>query len=731
MSNRLDHMIIDINLAGLHSDDWFTRELSIFQLQNYLADEKVQVELVRAKKKETHPDLKQQLQSLLDLISIEAGAFESWQEDEIAPQKPDEIWFKHANFTIDELLKQLEELDADDQIDTLCRIIKGEKNSLRLIPLFSKPHKLLKSNLVLGHLAAKLNSKNDIFLIRLLIFLSRNAPAYILNQLKPLLAHENFYVKVLALKTLFQFAPSQAIRLLNELVIVRKSNIAACNLLFLFPFENIKNIVTRLIEQRALSDTAIQKAIENLVLNNPDPEFFEQLVRLELLRGKEIPEIRRLRFKALDSLDIAGFLTKDKASFCEEAFARNASFLFEQTGLKIGEDSVNSLSSPVQNESLQTETAENSHIECIIAKDQLSKEDEKKLKHHFVSGYESAASLMKAVKKFKLNHGFVIKWLEDQLSEATPDLKIIAMQLLSELKFSRLLPHLPVLCLDQNRNVSANAIRIFRKHARRKLLKCIEQWLKEDNDKTWKASLTGLLQVRVDDARMILLQHFERTERVSFIKFFSPVFHVSPDFQTLFELEKILSSSRGAKREALCEQIELLKKALGVIKNDKSKAIVEISQAGLQMKWDEISDSLEKFSYLADETELVERTINFIKSNRYILLAAFSIFLLALIYWQRPASNVVQKEADNSTLQGKTTQAIPRLEIGMRKFMTLNSYDPINQFWQATGSDGTIYKLKLIRPDQYSPGFKGNFKILAYRISFLGYPVVSCKHVTP
>lgn len=731
MNNGCDNLIIDINLAGLCSDDRFTRELSIFQLQNHLDHEKVLIELEKAIERESDPELRHQLQSLVELSNLEKSQTQSDFEQESEPKNPAEIWFSRSDFSVDQLLALLQNFDSDEQVELLCRIIENEINPLRLIPLFSKAGPILQNDKPARSLAGKLNSNVDVFLIRLIIFLNRSAPQFILKRFKFLLAHENFYVKVLTLRTLHRFYPNQAIRLLNELLIVRQSNLAACNLLFLFPFAEVKSIVFKLLENGALKDGAIRKAIENLVLNNPDPEFFAMLIKLELLRGEELSGLKEIREKALDGLEIAGIITQDRKSFLQKSLAGSSEKLQEQTEIDIACQSQSPLPKSQTVGSAGIKSAGHEEIAGLLEKEALSSEDMQTLQQIFAEKREPDAVLFKLVKKFDLKDDFVKTWLEESLFAETDKSRIQAMQLLAEKEFSRLLPHLPVLCLDSVSQVSLNSVRLFRKFAERKLLHWLEKWLKEDSEKTWKAALAGLLQVEADEAKAILLKHFAATERVSFIRFFSTVFTVSPDLRSLRQLEKILQNSRGAKREALFDMITLLQQLLEKNASATAESSGQAARDGLKEKWEEISETLENFSYLADESELVEKILAFLKKKWPILCLITLMAGIILYSWYKPSASYQTANSGKSGLPQKIVQDLPQLEAGTIKFMTLDRYDPINQFWEATGSDGTRYKLKLLKPERFNSGFKGNFQVMHYRISFSGYPVVTCRYVVP
>lgn len=793
MSDRQDNLIIDINIAGLYSDDSFTRELAIFQLQNHLDSEKVQLELASAMQREERPEIKFQIQSLLDLVKLENSLAltesDSSEHGPMPAEKLVKVWQAQKDFSAARFIEVLSGLDQQEWSGALLRVFNEERDLLRLIPFFSCNFSGLKNREILLKLAEMLDAELDVFVIRLLMFLSRNAPELVLKNIRRLLQHHNFYVKIHSLKLLFKFARPQALRLMHELVIKGSNKIAAVNMLFNFPFDDVRGIVVWLVENGALKQPELCRALENLVYNNPDLDFFEQLTRIEVLRGHEIPGLSQLKSVAAEGLIVAGLIRENKEKFSAQTRQKAADFIKQQSGIEIVGEEDQGAMMPVEPPSAEPQTADdagaepsctevetlaekvepveaagpadsnkptestetkirtepreqtalaeaaepaessesNEDLSALENKEAFVEADLDKIERLLADNSIEPLRLINLLKIVKSISAKMIAWLERQLSEASGENLILIMNLLAEKKYLRLEPHLPVLCLNSERIVSIQAIRLFRKHGRKRLLKLIEQWVKEDNEETWKAAMTALLQISIDEARMILLKVFLSTERVSLIKFFSPVFHISPDHHSLYELEKIFDKSRGPKRDALFDQIQLLKNALGLVKPSETAAIsAESVKHGFKLQLDEIADSLEKFSYLADETELVEKLSGFLRRAWVPILAVLVLFVVAVYSFYNPSS-----QPAGGIEFTRVEQQIPNLEPGTVRFMTLEQYDPINMLWNAVGSDGTKFKLKLVKPERFAAGFRGNFKISAYRVSVSGYPVVSCELVQP
>jgi len=309
---------------------------------------------------------------------------------------------------------------------------------------------------------------------------------------------------------------------------------------------------------------------------------------------------------------------------------------------------------------------------------------------------------------------------------------VLTIKLLAELNPARLLPHLPVLSVSENEMIVTQAIRLFRKHNLKGLLKQINSWLNEDRERSWKSAINALLQIKIETSRDILLKIFRITNRISLIKYFAPVFKISPDHITLFELELMSAESRGSKHELLEEIVNELKEALGVA-TQKDGATTDTSSllsAGIQVKWNELRQSLDKIRYISKNDLLTDSLISF--AERHIAKALIVTTML-FIYTFWPDNSLVENQGPEDptiTQRFEINQPAAELKPGDHKIFKLESYDPINRSWKATGLDGKVYKLKVPIPGDFTAGFKGDFKILYYSVTRLGYPVVACDLVS-
>ncbi|NLF95395.1 MAG: hypothetical protein GX569_01570 [Candidatus Riflebacteria bacterium] len=763
MQNLDNHYLLEIFLADLKSDKKFIRELAIFQLHHHIEIDKVRAELKDAAETESDPYLKTMIESLLastsqsDTSLVEQSPPPVANSDELLQQ-----WRSRKLNNVAELIRQIALLPVEHQELAIRQLICEENEMFRLIPMFSLKHELTTKPQTIDTLAEMLMANDQLFVIRLIPFLAEHGRNHLTKALPQLLNHQNFMVRAESIRFLFKISRKHALRLLEELIFANPaSRKSASTFLLLFPFEDVQNIVLSLIDSGSLQDPFLYRLITYLVANNPDPSFFKRLTVMQVLRGDDIPELVKVRREAAEALIIAGLIKEDIETFCSSSLDRVAEYIKERSGIKIvsvaEEHEQKSAMSPIQLTSPATaevekkdtstrqesvaiaETAQGGHanaakLQEMLAKSNLSDEDRVVLRRMVMEGQPSGLNelILNVIAKFKPSDSQAIKWLEDNLEGMPARESLLTIKMLAELNPARLLPHLPVLSVSENEMIATQAIRLFKKHNLKGLLKQINGWLNEDIERSWKSALNALLQIKIETSREILLKIFRSTNRISLIKYFAPVFKISPDHITLFELELMSAESRGSKHELLEEIVIELKVALGVAtqKDGDPTDTTSLLSAGIQVKWNELRQSLDKIRYISKNELLGESLINF--GERHIAKALIvTAMLLIYIFW--PDNSLVEShgpEDPTITQKFEINQSAAELKPGDHKIFKLESYDPINRSWRATGLDGKVYKLKVPVPGDFTAGFKGDFKILYYNVTRLGYPVVVCDLVS-
>lgn len=767
MHDANDDYLVEIFLADLKSETKFIRELAITQLYHHIEAPRVREVLENVEKNETDPFLKGMISSLLAMSTSEITPDPPAANGVVDKESLLIRWRNRELHHIKDLLPQIDSLPADQHATTLLELINDENEPTRLIPMFSLSGELVRKPEIIEALAKKLYSSDYIFVIRLISFLAENGKNYLVKALPKLLKHKNFMVRAESIRFLFKISKKHALRLLEELIFANEaSRKSAATLLLLFPFEDIQHIAMSLIDSGALQDPSLNKLLTHLVANNPDADFFKRLTVAEVLRNDEIPEIEKLRKEAAEALQLAGIIEGNVNEFCINSRKRISDYIKKRAGINIvveekakeppvtlpqqpQPEESKAVNLPDKSEQPETEkakpeaktspslpgkdNADAKKLAEMLLQADLSQDDKVMLRRLLLSEQTENIDdlILKVLARFKPADSQAIKWLENSLEKLQPNDALLAIKLLSEINPARITPHLPVLSVSDNEMIATQAIRLFKKHNLKGLLKQINSWLQEDSERSWKSALTALLQLKIEISREILLKIFKTTSRNSLIKFFAPVFILSPDHMTLYELELLAAESRGNKHELITEITSELKEVLGITsaKNSEDSGTAALISAGIHIKWDEFKQGLEKIRYISNNQLVFDTLTEFARKHMIKgLLLAFVIF--AYLFWPDTSISNAPDATDHGIKQTfQINQTIPQLKVGDHKIFKLESYDPINRSWRATGLDGQVYRLKLPIPGDFTAGFKGDFKILYFTITKLGYPVVTCELV--
>ncbi|MBU1109854.1 MAG: hypothetical protein KKB51_24445 [Candidatus Riflebacteria bacterium] len=743
MSELNEALLLETFLSDLQSDDLLLRELAVSQLSRFTNFPQTITALQAAEPREIDPELKRQIKSLIQLVTAEKEATTApvlTYTDHLDENSLTDSWLSGKMNSCSELLGSLDKLPEPLRIRATVTIIENETELCRLIPLFSWPTGLITQPKIVSAFAERISDIDHIFTLRLISFLSAHGPDQLTRKLPNLLRNQSPLVRSEAVRFLFKVSRPHALRLLEELILSsQKNRRSASTFLLLLPFEDIKHVVLSLIECGSLQDEFLKKLIYHLVYNNPDMDFFKRLTVIELLRNDEFPEISLLREEAAEALFLAGTIKEEKTVFCKTSLIKIADYIKSKSGIALALE-------PEKEKAVVASIKPDPTVKKPAATGNLAKSGENQLdlmlSQSVLSAYDKSFIidilkssraeelkhlLLKVLYKFKPRDAAIVTWFEENLGRSDTGDSIVILKLLAELSPARLMPHLPVLCLSENEPVAIQAIRLFRKHNPKLFLKQIEKWLHEDREITWKAARAAMLMMKIEDSREILTRAFHSTQRISLIKFFSPVFRVSPDHMTLYELERLLDTCQGKKREVLSEEILLLKEALGLVSQSEISSSDSIKKfATLHIKWDEFCQSLEKIRYITKNQKFTDLLVSFYDRHVGKLALAVAAIML-MVLW--PNTELSQQSADNLPslkTEFKVSSHTPEVKIGEIKVFVLESYDPINRLWQARSLNGDLFKLKLINVSDFKIGYKGNFKISDYRVSALGHPVVTC-----
>ncbi len=744
MTGLNEAVLLDAFLSDLRSDDLLLRELAVSQLSRFTHLPQTLAALQAAETAEPDQELKRQISTLIRLISAEQEPTKAKKPSYsglIDEKKITSDWFSGEINRCSELLERMQGLPDSLKIRATVTVIENETELHRLIPMFKWPPELIADTAVLKAFASRIGNNDSIFTLRLISFLAANDSGLLARNLQTLLRDPNSLVRAEAVRFLFKLSKPHALRLMEELILSSARNRrAASTFLLLLPFNDIKHLVLSLIECGSLKNAFLQKLIYHLVYNNPDLDFFKRLTVIEVLRRDEIPEIAALRLEAAEALAITEMISEEKSTFCRNSLVKIADYIRSKSGISLKleteqESATSSEVSPatakvIPTSSHQNEATSGERLVSILSQKSCAVSDREFIIQLLSSplNEQDKGLLLKVIYKFKPADPAVISWLEHTLEKFDSGDAMLSMKLLAEMSSARLLPHLPVLCLNENETTSIFAIRLFRKHNPKMFIKQVEKWLHEDSEATWKAARAAMLMMSIEESRSILTRAFYSTQRISMIRFFAPIFRVSPDHITLYELERLLDTCRGKKKEILVEEISLLKEALGLVSQTEADNAESTGKfAALQIGWDEFCKGLEKIRYISQNQMISDMAVNFLERHRGKLAILLAIIVAVMFWPNNEMSITVTPDKQTARSEFKLIQQPPVVHKGEVKVFELVEYEPITRLWRARSLNGEPFKLKLSNYNDFQKGFKGNFLVTDYRVSTLGHAIVFCR----
>lgn len=744
MTGLNEAVLVEAFLSDLKSDELLLRELAVSQLSRFTHLPQILPAIKAAEEDETDQELRKQINTLIQLIMAERESPENTITRDSGQTDENQIltnWLSGRMSGCSELLGQLQKLTDEIRIRTTATLIKKETKLHRLVPLFKWPPEMITAPETMNALVSRISDNDYVFTLRLISFLADNSTGLLTRNLQKLLQNPHSLVKAEAIRFLFKLSKPHALRLMEELILSGdKNRRAASTFLLLLPFNDIKHLVLSLIECGSLKDDFLQKLLYHLVYNNPDLDFFKRLTVIELLRRDEIPEITALRMEAAEALSLSEMISEDKSEFCRNSLTRIADYIRRKSGISVKIDTEQEssvateiLSQPADKSSNYQKGLDESvsaRLAAILAQNDLAEPDKKFVMQilNSVLNDDERRLLLRIIYRFRPAGPAVTAWLENALGKSNPEDSMVILKVLANMSPSRLLPHLPVLCLSDNESVSIYAIKLFRKHNPKMFARQVEKWLQEDNEATWKAARASMLMMRIEESRDILTRAFYSTQRISMIKFFAPVFRVSPDHISLYELERLLDTCRGKKKELLSEEIRLLKEALGLVSQGETEDAENSRRfAALQIGWDEFRKGLEKIRYISRNQIISEEAARFFERH-HGKLAILLVLAFSLAFW--PDTELSKPTAaDRQTIKTefKLAQSPTIMQKGEIKVFELVEYEPITRLWRARSLSGEPCKLELTNYRDFKKGFKGNFLVTDYRLSTLGHTIVSCQ----
>ena len=205
------------------------------------------------------------------------------------------------------LFAELEGLPKADRSRIVASVLAGKPSVGILLPLLEADETSFNEPSTLANLPGLLGHNHPLVVLRALSILSSISPDRVLDRLPDLLIHNCLQVRVSAIRLLHRLSPPEAIRLLDELLDSPEPGVVTTglSLMFTFPFEEVSQIVCRLVEQQSIAGPAIP-LIEGLIKTNPDAGFLSRLINLELRKPGETPFAAWLIPLAAEALSVSG-----------------------------------------------------------------------------------------------------------------------------------------------------------------------------------------------------------------------------------------------------------------------------------------------------------------------------------------------------------------------------------------------------------------------------------------
>lgn len=383
-----------------------------------------------------------------------------------------------------------------------------------------------------------------------------NDPGFAYRLLPKLLLHRYLTVRVMAVRTLHKVFPTEAVRILREMVSSEHEShrIIGISLMFIFPFAEISSILITALESGTVPQRVVPFVVE-LVRNNPDSAFMARLAELVCLRGEDFDIGLRLMKVTAESLLLIG-----REKIPTEELTRK--FLSEA---RLRVDKILSVSVAPDGKAF-----EKSEITEIIPGIEKAPDKERLTDRAIVADSQGSLPQLPSdptsedlrilalwMEKSSENRDDVLQWLSLQLESKSADVVILTMELLSKHAPKKMLPHLPVLCFHKNPIVMNQALRHFRRLNASAFLLKIQLWINGSaNSTALQAALAGLAQMKFAQATELILRVIRRTSQISHLENFSNLLLLNPEPEVLKRLQEMERASSGDKKAFLHKLID-------------------------------------------------------------------------------------------------------------------------------------------------------------------------------
>lgn len=612
----IEEIEIEAYLNALKSTFVQARKSAIVSLQDYYEVPQVIKELRKRVHEETDLDCIEHLEQIITLA--ESSKKDTSVSYSIDPQELANQWFQSSAGELQGISNWVSSLKPNIQVDFICKVIDeaGTLRQERLLPLFvNRKLRCFHKPEVTDRLIKLIPTKNTFLLVRILTLLGNSKPAVVLPYLPKLLLHRLLQIRLQSIRILYKTIPSEAIRLLREIVFSDSAThtSSALHLFFLIPFNHIADIIIRLIDMAPLSERD-EKLVCHLIYNNPNKQFFEKLTLLYLRRREDIPRLIFYWKIAAKALILAEIVDIDEAQLLRKAVKDARRFAFKTSGIDILYDNEHE-----EIENNDEELKKHVILDTFKQLDQISGKQTEELIAicRAMSESKDIINAIKVIKGIKSKNRNLLRWLEELFDFNDVKITSLTMGTILELDKSRLLPHLRHLVHNTNQIISGQSIRMYRKHFPKEFSTQIKFWINEEKETSWQVALTGLMQMSIEKSREILLAFFKTKESPDLIKFFGPVFLITPDRETVYSLLEIATHSSKLKQKSLSELIEQLKSELEIFS--------EFEDSSIKKQWEEAAIKIKQIHYYTSDKLASQKWRQHLTNPVFIFFIAFMI----------------------------------------------------------------------------------------------------------
>jgi HEAT repeat protein len=697
--------VISLYFENLSSPLPEIRKSALALLSQYADDPEVKKEIAPYLDKESDEECKK----LLFLFSKDSAKENINLKSENSKLTMHEFYEFFKNTSILKAKTELPKLKTfaiQEQMEFVKLVMSSDLIAEKKVLILKQPDFLLKNEEVKEKLVRLLVDSNSLLSFLAFSVLSRIDSGLLLKKLPTLLKNDKLHIKINAIRVLFKISEHESIRLLEQFVFNSNQDIYQRNIafsaMFLFPFNKIRHLILKVLKEEDIS-LNIFKLIGNLVKNNPDPLFLEQLILITIIKGDKSGKLVQLCQVAAKSLILAELESGTPKEIVKKYWLKCKSNQQKEKLIAVGNNEIF-----LDEEKPKTQTVTNSFL---TFNELIEKKIEKENKN-WLSAIQQLTSEDVSNKK-------IVSKLEELLDSENNKITLSAINFLRKNNKSLLLKHLPVLVLNDDPFIFSQATRYYVKLEKpERLIYWINKWLKTKNEKKINLAFSCLLQMKFDDIKDLILKLLKNEKDKNIIEKACQIISLNPEINFLRTIKMIQqATSNKSKKEILASHIAQIEKNLSLVgdkssnKSRNNQAVIEILQEIKEIHYFSSFDYFElinKFKFPAILIILV------------IIMGAFTFFSES-----DPVVNYPNKQIQTKV---KIASPSPPLEQGQSYLFILKKFNYLNDSWDAVLKSKPQNKYRILMGKtayQLSPGKTIKFTVKNFTVTPLGTMLVT------